>query len=234
MNRQERNQQKKKKARQERLRQEKHLRQSLPHGKDKAGREDVDRGDPEDLSGPPPVAPPPSHGDRRLRDLHQAAEGAAPGGGQPASSSGLASPAGDDSAAGVPGSPLDNFFLGEPARKWLDGLLADTDTGPIVDALDPASYVPAELLLKASVCCEILVAAELVAAARGRPSRHLPPRVAAWLLERDVLFSPGVVALAAAVRRVGDFSELRHLWDTVRLGREWLRGVEALHSRLGG
>jgi hypothetical protein len=102
-----------------------------------------------------------------------------------------------------------------------------------VKALDAAEYVPAHLLLKASVCCEMLVAAEVVAAATGRESPHVPLRVAAWLVARDTLFSPGVVMLAAtAVRRVGEFSELRQLWDSVGLGQEWFRGVEALHSRL--
>ncbi len=102
-----------------------------------------------------------------------------------------------------------------------------------MQALEPAEYVPADLLLKASVCCEMLVAAEMVAAGRGRPSRRLPAPAAAWLRERDVLFSPGVVAMAAAaVRRVGDFSELRQLWETVRLAPEWLPGVEALLGRL--
>jgi hypothetical protein len=93
--------------------------------------------------------------------------------------------------------------------------------------------LPSDLLLKATVYCEMLVAAELVAAGVGRPSRHLPPTVAAWLVERNVLFSPGVVALAAAGgRRVGEFSELRHFWDTVHLGSEWLHGVQELQRRL--
>jgi tetratricopeptide (TPR) repeat protein len=144
-----------------------------------------------------------------------------------------AAPAAETGAGQPAEGPLDNFFQGEPARKWLDALLAGTDTDPIVRALDPADFVPGELLLKASVCCETLAAAELVAAGRGRPSRHLPAAAAAWLVERDVLFSPGVVALAAgAVRRVGEFSELRQLWDTVHLGPEWLRGVEELIGRL--
>jgi hypothetical protein len=131
--------------------------------------------------------------------------------------------------------PLDNFFLGEPAREWLGKLLAGTDPTPIVHALDPALDLPAELLLKASVCCEMLVAAEVVAAQIGRPSRHLPPRVLPWLRELDMDFTPGVVMLAArAVRRVGEFSELRQLWDQVGLGQEWLRGVQALHERLSG
>jgi hypothetical protein len=129
--------------------------------------------------------------------------------------------------------PLDNYFRGEPAREWLDALLRGTSADPILRALEPGEFLPAELMLKASVCCEILVAAEVVAASRGRPSRHLPPSVAAWLLEQDMLFSPGVVRMAAmAVRRVADFSELRHLLNTVHLAEKWLPGAEALIERL--
>jgi hypothetical protein len=138
-------------------------------------------------------------------------------------------------AAGRPSEPLDNFFLREPAREWLDKLLAGMDPTPIVHALDTALDVPAELLLRASVCCEMLVSAEVVAAQIGRPSRHLPPQVLTWLRELDMGFTLGVVMLAArAVRRVGEFSELRQLWDAAGLGQEWLRGVEALHDRLSG
>jgi hypothetical protein len=229
MNRRERNKQKKKKARQERLRQEKHLRQPPPRGKTEP--EDVGRDSPTGRPGSPadsssPVKVVTLVGTVALPASAAAAAGVQPGGGQ-------AGPSGDEGRVDGPEEPLDNFFKGEPAQKWLDELLAGTDTTPIVQALEPADFLPGDLLLKASVCCEILVAAELVAAGIGRPSRHLPPRVASWLLERDVLFSPGVVALAAkAVRRVGEFSELRHLWDTVRLAQEWLRGVEALRGRL--
>lgn len=219
MNRREHNKQKKKKERQERLRQEKHLRQWLPRGKANAEvGKDVDLNDPEERSRPIPAVPAPFQ----------------PGGRQLESNIDSAGTEGTERLAPRPDGPLDNFFVGEPAQKWLNDLLADTDTNPIVRTLDPVSIIlPDGYFLKASVCCEMLVAAELVAAGVGRPSRHLPLRVAAWLLERDVLFSPGVVALAAAaVRQVGEFSELRHLWDTVRLSQEWLRGVEALHSRL--
>jgi Domain of unknown function (DUF4259) len=132
-----------------------------------------------------------------------------------------------------PDVPLDNFFLGEPARDWLEKLLTGSSSDPILRALEPAEFLPGELMLKASVSCEILVAAEVVAASRGRPSRHLPPSVAAWLLEQDLLFSPGVVRMAAtAVRRVADFSELRHLLNVVRHAEKWLPGAEALIERL--
>lgn len=141
----------------------------------------------------------------------------------------------DGSGEAAPPSPaLTNYFVGPPAQAWLDALLAGTDTNPIVRALE-VDLVPAELLLRDSVCCEVLVAAELVAAARGRPSRHLPPRVRDWLVAQDLTVSPGVVQLAReAVGRVGRHSELRQLWDTVRLAPEWLRGVEDLQQRLQG
>ncbi len=199
----------KNKERQERLRREKHARPSPPHREGAGGSA---KEEPNDAEGLP---------DSALATESSIAE---------------ASPSHTPEDAGggrVFDGPLDNFFKGEPVRHWLDALLAGTDTFSIVKTIEPAEYVPGHLLLKASVCCEILVAAELVAAGRGRPSRHLPAPVAAWLLERDILFSPGVVAMAAAaVRRVGDFSELRQLWDTVRLAPEWLSGVEALLGRL--
>ena len=67
---------------------------------------------------------------------------------------------------------------------------------PMVTALDVVSYVPEELMLRASVCQEILAAAEMVAAGRGRPAPFLPRKAADWLLAQDCLFSPGVIALA--------------------------------------
>ena len=209
MNRRDRRKQKKNKERQERLRREKRVGPSPSHREDVDGSAEEEPNDAESLP------------DSALATESSIAE---------------ASPSHTREDAGggrLFDGPLDNFFKGEPARQWLDALLAGTDTFSIVKTLEPAEYVPGHLLLKASVCCEILVAAELVAAGRGRPSRHLPAPVAVWLLERDVFFSPGVVAMAAAaVRRVGEFSELRQLWDTVRLAPEWLHGVEALIGRL--
>jgi hypothetical protein len=143
--------------------------------------------------------------------------------------------------AGVPNTPalsaqpvaLDDFFHSEPAEQWLKALLANTDLNCIIAALDPADLLPAELMLNARTCCELLVAAEVVAAAIGRPSRHLPAPVLAWLRERDALISPGVVALAAAaVQRVGQFSELRGFWDIRGQSEAWLVGVENLRRRL--
>jgi hypothetical protein len=223
VNRKERKQQKKKRERQERLRQEKHVRVAPPIGpdegdaKNQSGRSPVDR--------PAPV--------QLLPHTPTSARRVASKGEQLAEQGPVADPAVGDRVAKVPDGPLDNYFVGRPAREWLEALQSGTDTTPILRALEPAEFVPGELLLKASVCCEILVAAELVAAGLGRPSLHLPAGVAAWLQERDVLFSPGVVRLAAAaVHRVGEFSELRQLWDAVHLGKEWVCGVAALCGRL--
>ena len=51
--------------------------------------------------------------------------------------------------------------------------------------------------------------------------------------EEDALYSPGLIALAAAgVRRVGDFSELRQVIERSGYLPSWLTGVENLYRRL--
>lgn len=203
MNRQDRKKQQKKMERQKRLRREKHLQQSRPHRQPTVAAEGHDE---------TPVANP------SLR-------GALPSGANP-------------EERGItridPDQPLDNFFKGPAASAWLDALMAGTDMNPIVRAFDAVTLVlPPGWMLKASLCCEILAAAELVAAGIGRPSPHMPPAVALWLIERDTTFTPGVVMFAErAVRRVSENSELRHLWDVVHMAPQWLRGVEALRARL--
>jgi tetratricopeptide (TPR) repeat protein len=78
VNRRERNQQKKKKARQERLRQQKHISQAAPHVPDEWDDTDLDTvegsDDVEDLSDSPVAGIPPFDMERMLQQLHRAAE----------------------------------------------------------------------------------------------------------------------------------------------------------------
>src|SRR5262245_3397133 len=180
MNRKERRQQKKKQQRQQQIRREKHLRQSPPR-EEQDKLQETGPGGPETPSRSMPTMPVRSNTPQSLPhgphpDASPVAE-PSPGG------TTSSTPVGDIGAADAKDAPLDNFFIGNPARKWLDKLLVGTSAMEVVDALDPASYVPEHLMLKASVCCEMLVAAEVAAAGRGHPSRHLPDAVAAWLQE---------------------------------------------------
>jgi Domain of unknown function (DUF4259) len=128
---------------------------------------------------------------------------------------------------------IDDFFRYHDGATWLnDLLLAEPGSNHFIEPLWNAE-IPGDLMLNRKTCCEILVAAEVIAAGIGRPSRHLPPRVAEWLIERDALYSHGLVALAAtSVRRVGDFSELRQVIDRSGYLPSWLSGVEDLYRRL--
>ena len=126
-----------------------------------------------------------------------------------------------------------NFFDDPDACRWLDTLLGGSDSSPMVEVLHTPAYLPPEFVLRASVSREILVAAELVAACRGRTSLHLPRRAIEWLLARDLLVSPGVIRLAReAVALVRDRSELSHLWSASPQGQDWLRAVDELQQRL--
>jgi hypothetical protein len=229
MKRPDRNKHKKHKVRQERLRQEKHLRRSQRRTPSEGEDRDLDA--PAERFRPPSIASQLAHIERTVQERHHsilaalAVEGE-PGGIEPNT------PVETGPAEGPSEQPLDNFFKGEPAQKWLEALLAETSRHPF-ETLHVPLDLPPELVLRASVCCEILVAAEVIAAGIGRPSPHLPPEVAAWLLETEPLFTPGLVKLAAtAVRQVGEHSELRHLWDAVNLSQEWLKGVDDLYRRL--
>ena len=82
---------------------------------------------------------------------------------------------------------------------------------------------------------DALVAAEVVAAALGKPNKDLPPDLAVWIQRQppDQLRSLAAQARAAVARvRSPDGSELYELWAD-QGADEWLAQVDALVSRLG-
>jgi hypothetical protein len=78
-----------------------------------------------------------------------------------------------------------------------------------------------------------LAAAEAVAALRSRPGLHLPEDLERWIDGHRVPPpEPSLVSLAgSAVRRVGDRSELKDLWEEAEL-EEWLAVLDDLLRRL--
>lgn len=89
--------------------------------------------------------------------------------------------------------------------------------------------------LDASVCCEALAAAEVVAAVKTGDHSHLSEEAEAALKSKaDGIATPEVVALALdAVKRVRAESELRDLWEESEDFEAWQKDVEALEKRLG-
>lgn len=88
--------------------------------------------------------------------------------------------------------------------------------------------------LDASVCCEALAAAELVAAVKTGDHTHLSEEAEAALKSKpDNIATPENLELARdAVKRIRIESELRDLWEEADEFDDWLADVAALESRL--
>lgn len=106
-------------------------------------------------------------------------------------------------------------FDDDSALDWVGELSRGADpefvTTALSLALDPTQRRSGYLTSDDS--SRALAAAEVVAAARGAPSKELPDVVLHWLSERAVVFDRADAALVLqAVREVGKDSELKDLW----------------------
>jgi hypothetical protein len=124
-------------------------------------------------------------------------------------------------------------FDNDDASDWIaeleqadsPGILAATLRG--IDS--KSNYV------EASDCAIVLAAAEVVAAAHGKPSKALPAEAAAWLKRVRPTIGPDLLPQArAAVSFCRDNanSELRQLWMDSKDLRGWLADTANLLSRL--
>jgi hypothetical protein len=106
--------------------------------------------------------------------------------------------------------------------------------GVIESALREASEVPADEYLDADAGSCALAAAEVVAAALGRPADDLPENVTEWLTghAQAVPETYGEKARAAVARTSGANSELAELWAESDGAQEWLAQVRGLLGRL--
>ena len=129
---------------------------------------------------------------------------------------------------------LDN----DTALDWLGDLEATGDGYTVRDTLDDVAGTPPDEYLDADVGQEAMVAAELVAAAAGRPAAPQPEyeRIVAWARENPSVAELVDLARRAVERADGGESEIRDLWleaDEAATG-EWFRAVADLKTRLGG
>lgn len=85
-------------------------------------------------------------------------------------------------------------------------------------------------------CCIALAAAEVVAAAKGKPSPDLPDDVRKWLENQENLevFTALSKSAITAVNKVSAKSELRDQWEESDSWHNWLQAVEDLRRRLQG
>lgn len=120
-------------------------------------------------------------------------------------------------------------FDNDDALDWLDDLVDGADDA-IRDALESTGAEP----LEAPDASSALAAAEVVAAALGRPAADLPGEVSDWLQASDARSAAALAPLARqAVERVRANSELKDLWEESDPAK-WTAAVDDLRKRLEG
>ena len=114
------------------------------------------------------------------------------------------------------------YDVGENDFRLIDRTLAGVAAMMAVDELD------------ADEACEVLAAAECVAAAAGFPPDDPPEELAEWLAQNSpMLVKPEYIEMARkAVARVLAKSELRELWLESDEFDVWETAVTNLQSRL--
>ncbi|MCB9886839.1 MAG: DUF4259 domain-containing protein [Planctomycetes bacterium] len=123
-------------------------------------------------------------------------------------------------------------FDNDDAGDWVWELEESSDFRVVKTALD--AVVSESDHLEAPACSEAVAAAEIVAAALGRPVAELPDEARAWVEEhRDV--PPDIAILARrAVTAIADKSELRDLWEESEYFAQWQSSMADLAARIAG
>lgn len=122
-------------------------------------------------------------------------------------------------------------FDNDDALDWIASCTASKGAQSVVDALQ-AAIKPGPL--EASEGAAAIAAAELVAAANGKPGKTLPKELKGWLQRQPREKIAGLASVARkALARVKDpkSSELRQLW-TESGEKPWLHAVGELDARL--
>lgn len=124
-------------------------------------------------------------------------------------------------------------FENDGALDWL-ALLRNGEIDAVGSAFSSVTTAPD--YLEADEGQNALAAAEILAAAHGRPAEGLPQEVARIVAvggERLVA-KPELVGLAreALARILAENSEIAELWDDTPAGPDWRRRVSELDQRL--
>lgn len=123
-------------------------------------------------------------------------------------------------------------FENDDALDWVAECTRASSVTPVAAALDAAL---SGKTLEAPEGSVAIAAAEVVAAALGRPSAKLPPELGGWVRRQpsEQLARLAPVAKKALARiRDAKVSELRQLWAEGKPNK-WLDVVAELESRLG-
>lgn len=125
--------------------------------------------------------------------------------------------------------PFDN----DDALDWVAELERAASPKVLISALSEIG--PKSQYVEAPECSIALAAAEVVAAAHGRPSKTLPAEVTAWIGRVRPVIEPELFAharTAVAFCRDNAQSELRQLWSESKEFQVWLADTADLLARL--
>ncbi|HEY9788058.1 MAG TPA: DUF4259 domain-containing protein, partial [Candidatus Obscuribacterales bacterium] len=124
-------------------------------------------------------------------------------------------------------------FGNDQAKDWLAALMEGVSAAPVFRALVTVAKLPPSDYLQAPDCECAIAAAELVVAARGKPSPALPEEAREWLERTKFVAGTEVVTMAlSVVKRIALNSELKELWQDTESGKDWLATIYDLQKRL--
>jgi hypothetical protein len=123
-------------------------------------------------------------------------------------------------------------FENDDARDFIAELQAD-GVWVLRSALEEVALLESDAYVAAPSSSRAIAAAEVLAAARGRPARDLPPEVADWMSRAPRIDDRLVVLASKAIARILDGSELKELWHASDEGPPWESRVTDLNERLG-
>lgn len=127
----------------------------------------------------------------------------------------------------------DGSFDNDDAMDWVGECIQAASPGLVKSAFD---RVLGPDVVEAPDASAAIAAAEVVAAALGKPSPSLPANLKAWLAgqPRAQIAAQAVLA-ERALTKIEDarHSELRQLWSEGK-SNQWLNKVQELKSRVGG
>jgi len=124
-------------------------------------------------------------------------------------------------------------FENDDALEWVDDL---EDSFGITMLQEAFTRVEKNKYPDSVDCCVALAAAEVVAAAKGKPSPDLPAGVRSWLEEEEDADSIKSLDKAAikVVNKIRNNSELKESWQDTDDWQEWQRVLNKLEERLRG
>ncbi len=125
------------------------------------------------------------------------------------------------------------IFANDEALEWLANIIRTNQTASIFRALVEVAKLHPNGYPQSPDCEKALVAAELVAAARGMASKDMPDMATAWLKKSNFVAGNEVVQMALkVVKQIGAKSELKEIWDGTTQSRAWYQELYDLQKRL--